>query len=112
LTINQRKADHIRINLEENVQFPHVTTGLENFRFVHQALPELDLTEVDTGVTVFGKRLAAPILISSMTGGTEQAGLINRNLAEAAQQRRSGNGGGQPARGHRARRGRHYVSRA
>ena len=88
MTINQRKADHIRINLEENVQFPHVTTGLEQYRFVHQALPELDLHEVDTGVTVFGKRLAAPILVSSMTGGTEQAGLINRNLAEAAQQQR------------------------
>ena len=88
MTINQRKADHIRINLEENVQFPHVTTGLEQYRFVHQALPELDLPAVDTGVTVFGKRLAAPILVSSMTGGTEQAGLINRNLAEAAQERR------------------------
>jgi isopentenyl-diphosphate delta-isomerase len=88
LSINQRKADHIRINLEENVQFPHLTTGLEQYRFVHQALPELDLHEIDTSVTVFGKRLAAPILVSSMTGGTEQAGLINRNLAEAAQQQR------------------------
>ena len=88
MSINQRKADHIRINLEENVQFPHLTTGLEDYRFVHQALPELDLPEVSTGVTVFGKRLNAPILVSSMTGGTEQAGLINRNLAEAAQQQR------------------------
>jgi isopentenyl-diphosphate Delta-isomerase len=88
LSINQRKADHIRINLEENVQFPTLTTGLEEYHFVHQALPELDLHEVDTGVTVFGKRLNAPILVSSMTGGTEQAGLINRNLAEAAQQQR------------------------
>lgn len=85
MTINQRKADHIRINLEENVQFPELTTGLERYRFVHQALPELDLPDVDTSVTVFGKRVAAPILVSSMTGGTEQAGLINRNLAEAAQ---------------------------
>ena len=40
---DRRKADHIRINLEENVQFPHVTTGLERYRFVHQALPELNL---------------------------------------------------------------------
>ena len=88
LSINQRKADHIRINLEENVQFPHLTTGLEEYHFVHQALPELDLHEVNTGVTVFGKQLNAPILVSSMTGGTEQAGLINRNLAEAAQQQR------------------------
>ena len=88
MTINQRKADHIRINLEENVQFPHLTTGLEQYRFIHHALPELNLSEGDQCVTVFGNRLAAPILVSSMTGGTEQAGLINRNLAEAAQQRR------------------------
>lgn len=87
MTINQRKADHIRINLEEDVQFPTLTTGLEHYRFVHQALPELNLDEVDTGVTLFGKRVAAPILVSSMTGGTAQAQTINRNLAEAAQAR-------------------------
>ena len=83
--IDQRKADHIRINLEEDVHFPHLTTGLEHYRFVHQALPELNLTEVDTAVTLFGKRLAAPILVSSMTGGTVDAQRLNRNLAEAAQ---------------------------
>jgi len=88
LTINQRKADHIRINLEEDVRFPTLTTGLERYRFVHQALPELDMVEVDTSVQVFGRRLAAPILVSSMTGGTEQAQAINRNLAAAAQARR------------------------
>ncbi|MBK8047379.1 MAG: type 2 isopentenyl-diphosphate Delta-isomerase [Anaerolineales bacterium] len=85
LTIDQRKADHIRINLEEDVEFPQLTTGLERLRLVHQALPELDLTEIDTGVAVLGKRLAAPLLVSSMTGGTRLAGQINRNLAEAAQ---------------------------
>jgi isopentenyl-diphosphate delta-isomerase len=87
LSINQRKADHIRINLEENVSFPSVTTGLERYTFMHEALPELDLADVDTGVTVLGKRLAAPILVSSMTGGTNQAQQINRNLAAAAQAR-------------------------
>jgi isopentenyl-diphosphate delta-isomerase len=81
----QRKADHIRINLEEDVQFPTLTTGLEHYRFVHQALPELDLDEVDTSSTLFGKPLAAPLLISSMTGGTEQARTLNMRLAEAAQ---------------------------
>ncbi len=86
LSINQRKADHIRINLEEDVAFPSLTTGLEQYRFVHQALPELNLNEVDTSVEVFGKRLAAPILVSSMTGGTEQARQINRTLAAAAEQ--------------------------
>ncbi len=87
MTIDQRKADHIRINLEEDVQFPTLTTGLERFRFVHQALPELNLADVDTQVTVFNKRVAAPLLVSSMTGGTAQAESINRNLAEAAQAR-------------------------
>lgn len=87
MSINQRKADHIRINLEEDVQFPSLTTGLEAYHFIHQALPELDLDEVDTHVTLFNKRVAAPILVSSMTGGTAQAQMVNRNLAEAAQAR-------------------------
>ena len=82
---SQRKADHIRINLEEDVTFPNLTTGLERFRFVHQALPELDLDAVETKVTLFGKSLGAPILISSMTGGTPQAERINLHLAEAAE---------------------------
>jgi isopentenyl-diphosphate delta-isomerase len=86
----RRKVDHIRINLEENVQFPNLTTGLERYRFIHQAVPELDINEIDTTVELFnnGKRLKTPILISSMTGGTEIARQINRNLAEAAQQAR------------------------
>lgn len=85
MTIHQRKADHIRINLEEDVTFPTLTTGLEQYHFTHQALPELDLGAVDLGVTVFGKQLSAPLLVSSMTGGAEVAQMINRNLAIAAQ---------------------------
>jgi isopentenyl-diphosphate delta-isomerase len=87
VTIDQRKADHIRINLEHDVQFPALTTGLEHYCFVHQALPELDLTDVDTQGTIFGRKVAAPILVSSMTGGTPDAQRINRNLAAAAQSR-------------------------
>lgn len=82
--IGARKADHIRINLEEDVR-SGLTTGLERWRFIHQALPELDLDAVDLSLDLFGRRLRAPLLISSMTGGTEQAGAINRTLAEAAQ---------------------------
>lgn len=85
--LEKRKSDHIRINLEEDVGFKGLTTGLENYRFLHQALPEIDLHQVDTSVTVFGKKLKAPILISSMTGGTEQAQAINRTLAQAAEAR-------------------------
>ena len=80
-----RKVDHIRINLEEDVQFPRLSTGLKKIRLTHQAVPELSLADIDSSVEVFGKRLEAPILISSMTGGTELARRINRNLARAAQ---------------------------
>jgi isopentenyl-diphosphate delta-isomerase len=83
--IDQRKADHIKINLEKDVRSAS-TTGLENYRFIHEALPELDLEQVDTSLSLFGKRLGAPILISSMTGGTADAESINLRLAEAAQE--------------------------
>lgn len=83
--IDQRKADHIKINLEKDVRSAR-TTGLENYQFIHEALPELDLNRVDTGLSLFGKRMAAPILISSMTGGTADAETINLRLAQAAQE--------------------------
>jgi isopentenyl-diphosphate delta-isomerase len=83
--IERRKADHIRINLDEDVGFDRLSVGFEQYRFVHQALPELDLKAVDLTTRLFRKPLQAPILISSMTGGTEQARQINLNLAQAAQ---------------------------
>jgi len=80
-----RKVDHIRINLEKDVSFPRLTTGLERYRFLHCALPELDLEQIDTSLTLFGRHLRYPILISSMTGGADMAHRINRHLAEVAQ---------------------------
>lgn len=84
-SIEDRKVEHIRINLEKDVQFPRLTTGLERYRFLHQALPELNLQDVDTSITLFDKQLSAPLLISSMTGGTDVAMRLNQHLAEAAQ---------------------------
>lgn len=80
-----RKADHLRVCLEEDVQFQQ-TTGLERYRFTHCCLPELDYAEVDIQTSFLGKRLQAPLLISSMTGGTEYAQMINQRLAAVAQQ--------------------------
>ena len=80
-----RKADHIRINLEEDVAFKAVTTGLENYYFMHRAVPEINFASVDTSCKLFGKTLQTPLLISSMTGGTERATALNRLLAEGAQ---------------------------
>lgn len=82
---SQRKSDHIRINLEEDVS-SRLTTGLERYFFLHNALPELNLEEIDLSVEIFGKKLNSPLLISSMTGGSREATELNQGLAEAAQE--------------------------
>jgi isopentenyl-diphosphate delta-isomerase len=80
-----RKADHLRICLDEDVQFHANTNGLERYRFTHCCLPELNRSEIDLSTLFLGKSMGAPLLISSMTGGTEQAKMINFRLAEVAQ---------------------------
>lgn len=81
----RRKGEHIRICLEEEVQGAGITTGFERIRFRHCALPELALDHISLGTEFLGRRLRAPLLVSSMTGGTAEAGEINRRLATAAQ---------------------------
>ena len=78
-----RKAEHIRLALEGRMQ----GTGgaFDRYRFEHQALPELDFDEIDLSTTFLGKPLAAPLLVSCMTGGTEIAARINRHLALGAE---------------------------
>jgi isopentenyl-diphosphate delta-isomerase len=82
---SSRKADHIRINLEEDVASA-LSSGLDRFQFIHQALPEINLEDIDLSLDLFGRRLRSPILISSMTGGTHEAMQINLTLAEAAEE--------------------------
>lgn len=81
----RRKLDHLRICTEEDVAARGSTTGLERYRLIHRALPELDLDEINLNTHFLGKMLKAPLLISAITGGAAQAGQINLNLAEAAQ---------------------------
>jgi isopentenyl-diphosphate delta-isomerase len=81
---SRRKRDHVHINLNRDVSH-RMTNGLGQYRFIHRALPEINLTEVDTSVTFLDHPLRAPLLISSITGGTPEAGQINARLAEAAQ---------------------------
>jgi isopentenyl-diphosphate Delta-isomerase len=82
----QRKAEHIRICLESDVQFKMQGSGFDRYQFTHSCLPELDYQDIDLTTNLLGKQLGAPILISSMTGGTQQAKEINYRLAEAAQE--------------------------
>jgi isopentenyl-diphosphate delta-isomerase len=84
-SISNRKQDHLDINLNRAVG-SGLTTGLEDYHFTHQALPETNLSKIDLQMELFGKTLSAPLLISSMTGGSQEAQTINHRLAEAAQE--------------------------
>ncbi len=81
---SKRKSEHIQINLDQDVA-SGLTTGLDHYHFIHEALPEINLDDVLTETRFFEHTLSAPILISSMTGGTPNAAQINKHLAEAAQ---------------------------
>jgi isopentenyl-diphosphate delta-isomerase len=85
--IAARKADHLALCAEDDVGFRVASTLLECVRLVHDALPDMKLADVDTSVTLFGKRLRAPVVIASMTGGTDEAARINRELARIAEER-------------------------
>ncbi|HET9225845.1 MAG TPA: type 2 isopentenyl-diphosphate Delta-isomerase [Thermoanaerobaculia bacterium] len=82
--LRDRKAEHIRLALDSRMQLG--TSWWDEYNFGHAALPEIDMAEVDASAELLGRRLSAPLLISCMTGGTEIAGRINRNLAAAAEE--------------------------
>jgi len=82
-----RKADHLDLCATDQVAFRERTNLLEQVDLVHDALPELALSEVDPSTELCGKRLAAPVVIAAMTGGLERAEAINRDLAAVAEDR-------------------------
>lgn len=82
----KRKADHIRISLDRNVQARRATTGFEDVHFVHNALPEIDKQKVDLSTTVFGHGFSAPLIVGAITGGTAEATGINMAIAEAVEE--------------------------
>ncbi len=83
--LSARKSEHLKICLEKDVSSA-ATTGLERYRLIHEALPEMALADVDLSTEFLGRRLQAPLLISAMTGGAAEAREINRRLARAAQE--------------------------
>jgi len=90
--IEGRKGDHLTLCATEDVGFRRATTLLEDVRLIHDALPELSVDEIDLRVRVLGKSLRAPIIIASMTGGTDEAARVNRELASIAEERGYGFG--------------------
>lgn len=80
----ERKSRHLDICLEDDVASA-LDAGFTSVRLRHEALPEFALADVSTATTFLGKPLAAPLVVSSMTGGTPRAGAINAHLAAAAE---------------------------
>jgi len=83
--IEQRKRDHLRLAQDETLQFS-CSAGFDGWRFIHNALPELKLEEVDTRFLFLGKELQFPLLISSMSGGIKESLEFNSTLSEAAEE--------------------------
>ena len=84
MSTTRRKDEHLAAAMAGAVA-SHLTTGFERWALRHRALPGIDLDEVDLSTSLWGRPLRAPLLISSMTGGSAQAGTINRRLAAAAE---------------------------
>lgn len=84
--LGQRKIDHLVLCRDEAVEYRAQSTLLEEVRLLHSSLPELDAAEIQLATTVAGLQLAAPILISGMTGGASLASEVNRTLAQVAEQ--------------------------
>jgi len=89
-----RKAEHIRICLDEKAQARNATAGFEDIQFVHRALPEVDKAKIDLSTTVFGHKFSAPVIVGAMTGGVAEATRINAAIAEAVETLQLGMGVG------------------
>ncbi|MEM3377603.1 MAG: type 2 isopentenyl-diphosphate Delta-isomerase [Candidatus Bathyarchaeia archaeon] len=90
----KRKADHIKICLNEKAQARKATAGFEDIQLIHRALPEVDKAQINLSTTVFGYRFSAPLIVGAMTGGTAEATRINAAIAEAVEQLHLGMGVG------------------
>lgn len=82
----KRKAEHISISLNRDVQARCVSTGFEDVGFIHNALPEIDKEKLDLSIRLFDHKFAAPIIVGAITGGTKRATKINAAIAEAVEQ--------------------------
>jgi isopentenyl-diphosphate delta-isomerase len=87
--IEKRKLRHIRVSLEEDVE-TDISTGFKDVHLIHRALPEIDLDDVSLETSLLDKKIAAPLVMSAITGGTDEAKKINTVLAEVAEEKQIG----------------------
>ncbi len=85
-TTSSRKRDHVELAVKKDVAFRGKTAGFEEWEFIHNALPEIDFSGIDTATEFLGKKLSFPLMISCMTGGYAEAETINRQLAEVCEE--------------------------
>ena len=81
---SKRKKEHLELSLNGSMENKNISSGFDDLRFIHNALPEIDLDSIDTSIEIFGKKLDAPFMVSPITGGTDDGRLVNRRLAAAA----------------------------
>ncbi|MCL4377831.1 MAG: type 2 isopentenyl-diphosphate Delta-isomerase [Actinobacteria bacterium] len=80
----KRKKEHLDISLNHDVNYKKISSGFDDYRFIHQAMPEIDLDAIDLSIEILDKKLDLPLMISPMVGGIEETGKINKDLAKAA----------------------------
>lgn len=90
----RRKADHIRICIDEKSQAKKATPGFEDIHFIHKAIPEINKQDINLSTNFFGHKFSAPLIVGAITGGTPQAEKINSTIAEAIEDLRLGMGVG------------------
>jgi len=84
LSTSDRKKDHVEITSSGAADYI-TTTGFEGFDFIHHALPEVNLEEIDLSTTFLGRVFPTPLFISSMTGGYADGTHINHLIARFCQ---------------------------
>jgi len=82
--IINRKKEHLKIVHNQDINFKETSTGFENYSFIHNALPEIDIEDVNIQTTFLGYKLQSPLMISSMSGGEQEGADLNKDLAIAA----------------------------
>jgi len=82
----QRKKEHLDIVIKENPNFIEKSPGFNEVELVYKTLPEIDLSEVNTSMEFLGKKFSAPLMVSGMTGGTQEAKTINEDIAAACEE--------------------------